>query len=142
MAVIVEQIDGEWREFQGTENLNAVKVRALVDKGVWTEKDLTAHGLVLAQPRQVAAGQRPTGPARIEVVNEKPVVVQDTAAIVQRVARLTIIATLTDQQLEDFLAALTLRQRETWYATTMFRVDDPILQKVKQRLNPIVTVGL
>lgn len=130
MGVVVEKVGETWQQFSGSEHLDSKKVQSLVDRGIWTEADLAAHGLAVAQPAPVLEGQKAVGAMRIEEVGGKPVAVRNTVAVVRKIARIAIIASLTDQQLETFLSELTIRQQEMWYATTVFRADDPLLSNL------------
>lgn len=130
MAIIVERKDGEWHRFAGTPQLNAAKVARLVDGGVWTEADLALHGLAVAEPFAVPAGQviDPTGQEGFEERNGKVYQVLGTrSAPRRRVRKSTIIARLTDEQLVAALEILTPRQMERWRAPDQPTVyyDDP-----------------
>lgn len=130
MAIIVIKQGGQWVRFTGTAQINAAKVSELVDAGVWSASDLDQHGLVVAEPFVVPEGEIVAlrGAESFEYRDGKVWQVRETVPMPRRMVRKsTIIARLTDQQLEDAMSILTLRQAERWRAPDQPAVyfDDP-----------------
>lgn len=130
MAIIVTKQAGKWMRFAGTSHINAAKVAELVDAGVWSSSDLEQYGLVVAEPFIVPEGEIAAlrGEESFEERDGKVWQVRETMPMPRRMVRKsTIIARLTDQQLEDAMSILSLRQAERWRAPDQPAIyfDDP-----------------
>lgn len=130
MAIIVTKQAGKWMRFAGTAHISAAKVSELVDAGVWTSSDLDQHGLVVAEPFVAPEGEMVLmrGAENFEERDGEVWQIRETMPVPRRMVRKsTIIARLTDQQLEDAMSILSLRQAERWRAPDQPAVyfDDP-----------------
>lgn len=130
MAIIVHQHAGAWVRWPGVPNIDPAKVAKLIDDGVWTAGDLEPYGARLAVPFVAPVGEiiKPFGLETFEEVGGIVHQIRETIPAPRRMVRKsTIIARLTDQQLEDAMALLDIRQAERWRAPDQPRVyfDDP-----------------
>lgn len=59
--ILVHQVENQWQRFAGTPQLDADKVRNLIQTEIWTEGDYEAHGIKIAVPFVVPEGRRTVG---------------------------------------------------------------------------------
>lgn len=131
MTIIVHEIDGAWRRFPGSPQLDAARVASLVEAGIWDDGDLAVHGLVAAEPFVAPEGKVAVGAERFEDGGTRQVFDVEDAPEPGPVRRLLpkwlVVARLTDPQLEAALGAMTVRQQERWRAAAFPDIwaDDP-----------------
>lgn len=130
MAVIVEKVAGGWVRFAGSSHLDASVVSRLVDDGVWSPDDLDQYGLAVAEPFVVPEGEivKPQGAESFDEREGKVWQTRETMPLPRRMVRKsTIIARLTDHQLDQAISMLSVRQAERWRAPDQPAVyfDDP-----------------
>lgn len=59
--ILVTQVGNQWQRWNGTPQLDATKVRDLIESGVWAAEDYEPHGIMIAVPFVAPEGQRIVG---------------------------------------------------------------------------------